>query len=296
MTQILTGERLAQAKFLTCKNFIKDLDPEFKKPGLAILTNRKEKGNQVYLKQIKKQTQALGLELTVADVADYATLADMEALIETWNYDDNIHAIQVQSHLLPTSEQYALQQTVAPQKDIEGQHAINQGRLNLNQPTFLPVTAQAVLDLLTFYQVPVRGKQVTILGMSFIVGLPLAIKLSHLDATVSLCHRETSNLTPYLNQADLIISAMGQVGVLSAEDISKAAVLIDVATNLDSDGKLVGDFPYADLKDQVKAITPVPGGLGPVTVMTLMESVLQAYGLQNNLNLDRIRKEADNGR
>ncbi|MBR6447099.1 MAG: bifunctional 5,10-methylenetetrahydrofolate dehydrogenase/5,10-methenyltetrahydrofolate cyclohydrolase, partial [Methanomicrobium sp.] len=192
------------------------------------------------------------------------------------NADDSIHGILVQLPLPKGIDTEAVIESVSPEKDVDGFHPYNVGQLFSGRPEFVPCTPGGIMTLLAEYKIETKGKKAVVVGRSVDVGRPMAALMINADATVTVCHSKTGNLADEMRKADILISAIGRAKFVKPDMVKEGAVLIDVGINQDENGKLCGDADFEAVKDKVSAITPVPGGVGPMTIATLMQNTLKA--------------------
>lgn len=255
-------------------------------PGLAVVLVGNDPASAVYVSSKAKMCETLGLFSQVHRCAEKISEAELLELLARLNRDQKIHGILVQSPLPKHMNEQRVFEYVAPEKDVDGFHPFNRGRLQLGEETFAPCTPAGVQELLARSGHSVNGKQVVILGRSPIVGLPLALlflqKNNAANATVTVCHSATQNLSEHTKQADVLIAAIGRPNFVTAEMVKDGAVVIDVGINRIVDAasskgyRLVGDVDFDAVQHKAAAITPVPGGVGPMTIMMLMRNTILA--------------------
>ena len=246
------------------------------RPGLAVVIVGENPASRIYVDNKKKDCAACGIyseELALpADAGEEKLLAVIEAL----NQRPDIHGTLVQ---LPLPKGYSEQKVIgaiAPEKDVDAFHLINVGRIMVGDYAFLPCTPAGVMALLDHYGIDPKGKHCVVVGRSDIVGKPQAMLLLHRHATVTICHSKTPDLAAMTRQADILVAAVGKVGLITADMVKPGAVVIDVAMNRDESGKLCGDVDFAGVEPIASYITPVPGGVGPMTRALLMRNTLTA--------------------
>lgn len=245
-------------------------------PGLAVLLIGDDPASRVYVRNKRAACERVGFHARDFDLPFAATEAEVLALIAALNFDPNIHGILVQ---LPLPAHIAAQRVIAainPRKDVDGFHAENMGRLALRWPGLRPCTPRGVMNLLMHTGEPVRGRHAVVVGVSNHVGRPMALELLIAGATVTSCHRFTENLAAFVAQADILIAAAGKPGLIRGEWIKPGAVVIDVGLTRNSSGLLKGDVEFETAAERAAWITPVPGGVGPMTVATLLQNALEA--------------------
>lgn len=248
-------------------------------PNLSVLILGEDPASLFYVRMIEKTCQKVGFQFEKYSLSSQTNENELLELIEKLNNDQKIHGIIVQTPLPPQIKQNNIQRAVSPDKDVDCFNPINMGKLAMGNPVFLPCTPNAVFEILQRENIEVEGKHVVIVGRSSIVGKPLALilllKQPNANATVTVCHSRSANIADYTRKADIVVAAAGQAKLIKREMIQNYPVVIDVGTN-EVDGKLVGDVDFEEVSKITSKITPVPGGVGPVTNMMLMKNTLQA--------------------
>jgi len=253
-------------------------------PGFVDVLIGEDPASKMYVGMKYKAAAELGMVAFDKFLPANASLHEALTLIEQLNADSNIHGIIVQSPLPPESpiDIFDLQKATSPLKDVDGLHPQNQGLLMMGRARFVPATPAGVLELLHRGEVEVEGRHVVVIGRSNLVGRPLSVLLSTkgrgLNATVTLCHTGTKDVGQFTRDADIVVVAAGHAKALTADMVKPGVVVIDVGTNKGPDGKLVGDVDFGPVSEIASAITPVPGGVGPMTVAMLMDNVARAAG------------------
>lgn len=247
-----------------------------RKPGLAVIIVGDNSASRVYVNSKRKDCEECGFYSE-----EYALLAETKQeelleLIDELNRRENIDGILVQLPLPEGFDEEAVLRAIAPEKDVDSFHPVNVGLLTIGTPEFLPCTPAGVMEMLREYNINPTGKRCVVLGRSNIVGKPMALLLLHANGTVTICHSQTPNLKTLMREADILISAVGKAGMVKEEDIKEGAVVIDVAMNRNEEGKLCGDVCYDEVASKASYITPVPGGVGPMTRAMLMKNTLSA--------------------
>lgn len=236
-----------------------------------------------YVRSIERAAAQLGVECQVVDLAG-ATHQQLAEAITALNEDASVHGIILQTPLPPAVDAAALVALIDPAKDIDGANPLSLGRLSVGQPAFAPATARSVIEILEHYRIPLSGQHVAVVGRSAVVGKPLAQLLLQRDATVSICHSKTVDLGRITKSASVIVMAVGRANLLTANEAGETSVVIDVGTNVNAEGKLVGDVHAASVRPLVRALSPVPGGVGTVTTALLVLHAAQAA--EASLHLD----------
>ncbi len=245
-------------------------------PGLAVVLVGADPASQVYVNSKRKTCAELGIQSQSYDLPQETPEATLLALIETLNQDETVDGILVQLPLPAHIDSTKVIEAIAPTKDVDGFHPYNVGRLCQRIPTFRACTPYGVMKLLQHIQLDLYGKHAVIVGASNIVGRPMALELLLGGCTVTVTHRFTQDLASHVRQADILVVAVGKPNLVRGEWVKPGAVVIDVGINR-VDGKLVGDVEYETAAENAAFITPVPGGVGPMTVAMLMQNTLQAY-------------------
>ena len=246
------------------------------RPGLAVILVGDEPASSVYVRNKRRACKRVGFSSRDFDLPGSTTEAELMALIDQLNHDADIHGILVQLPLPDHIDATTLINRIDPRKDVDGFHAENVGRLVLRQRGLRPCTSKGVMTLLAHTDLPVRGKHAVVVGVSNHVGRPLALELLLAGCTTTVCHRFTVDLALYVGMADIVVVAVGRPDLVKGEWIKPGAIVIDVGINRLDDGRLSGDVEFAPAAERAAWITPVPGGVGPMTVATLMENTLEA--------------------
>lgn len=254
-----------------------------RRPGLAVVLVGNDPASRVYVTSKRKDCEECGFYSEEYALLEDTTQAELIELVETLNHREDIDGILVQLPLPGHLDENAVIQAIDPSKDVDGFHPMNAGKLLIGQPGFLPCTPAGVMDLLEEYGIEPAGKRAVVVGRSNIVGKPMALLLLRKNATVTLCHSKTPDLGECCRQADILVAAVGRKGLLTADMVKDGAVVVDVAMNRDENGKLCGDVDYAAVKEKAAYLTPVPGGVGPMTRAALMENTLLAARRRQNL-------------
>jgi methylenetetrahydrofolate dehydrogenase (NADP+)/methenyltetrahydrofolate cyclohydrolase len=275
--RILDGKRIAQELLERIAKRVSERKAQGKvEPGLAVVLVGNDAASSVYVRNKRKACQQVGFRSFDYDLPTSATQDELFALIDKLNADPAIHGILVQSPLPDHIDEDALVDRIDPNKDVDGFQAVNVGRLALRRFGLRPCTPRGVMTLLGHTDRPVRGQHAVVVGVSNHVGRPLALELLIAGCTTTCCHRFTRDLETYVRQADILVVAVGKPGLVKGEWVKPGAVVVDVGINRLDDGRLVGDVEFAPAAERASWITPVPGGVGPMTVATLMENTLEA--------------------
>ncbi len=249
------------------------------RPGLAVVLVGSDHASMIYVRAKRKDCEKAGISTRDFDLPYETTQADLMALIDELNRDDEVHGILVQLPLPPQIDEVSITNSIKSSKDVDGFHAFNVGRLALRQHGLRPCTPRGIMALLHYYGIDAKGHHCVIVGASNIVGRPMGLEMLIQGATVTTCHRFTKNLEHFVRQAEILIIAVGQPGIVCANWISEGTIVIDVGINRLENGKLVGDIDFEDAANKAAWITPVPGGVGPMTRATLMLNTAEAAGI-----------------
>lgn len=245
-------------------------------PGLAVVLVGENPASQVYVRNKVKACGDAGLHSVLERYPDTMTEAELLARIDALNRDDSIHGILVQLPLPAHMDAHKVIEAISPAKDVDGFHVSSAGALMVGQPGFWPCTPYGCMKMLESIGYNLRGKHAVVIGRSNIVGKPMAMMLLAQNATVTICHSATANLKAMTLQADVIVAAVGKRNVLTADMVKPGAVVLDVGMNRNDEGKLCGDVDYAGVSQVAGYITPVPGGVGPMTIAMLLVNTLEA--------------------
>ena len=252
-------------------------------PGLAVILVGDDPASRVYVNNKKKACEFVGFKSEEFALPASTTQEELLALVEELNNRDDINGILCQLPLPKGLDENAVIEAISPLKDVDAFHKQNVGRIMLGDYDFLPCTPTGIMEMLSAYNISVDGKKCVVIGRSNIVGKPMAMLLLHENGTVTICHSHTKDLKDITSEADILVAAIGKAKFVTADMVKENAVVIDVGMNRDEKGKLCGDVDFDNVKDKCSYITPVPGGVGPMTIATLMKNTLKAAKLQNNI-------------
>ena len=247
-----------------------------RQPGLAVILVGEDPASQVYVNGKEKDCTECGIQSFPHRLPAETSQEELLALVQELNSNRLVDGILCQLPLPKGLDEEAVINAIAPDKDVDCFHPFNVGRMSIGEPVFLPCTPAGVMEMLRAYDIPVRGKSCVVLGRSNIVGKPMAMLLTQADGTVTVCHSKTEGLADFTCRADILVTAIGKAGFVSADMVKDGAVVIDVAMNRNENGKLCGDVDFDAVEPKASYITPVPGGVGPMTRAMLMENILTA--------------------
>ncbi|MFQ8638384.1 MAG: bifunctional methylenetetrahydrofolate dehydrogenase/methenyltetrahydrofolate cyclohydrolase FolD [Acutalibacteraceae bacterium] len=249
-------------------------------PGMAVVLVGDDPASKIYVNNKKKACAETGIYSEEHILPAETTQEELLALIEKLNADEKIHGILVQSPLPKHLDEKLVVEHIDPRKDVDAFHAYNVGRIMIGDYTFLPCTPAGVIELIRSAGVVIEGKSCVVVGRSNIVGKPMAMLLLHCNGTVTICHSRTKNLAEICRGADILVAAVGRAKMITADMVKPGAVVIDVGMNRDENGRLCGDVDFDAVEPIASYITPVPGGVGPMTIAMLMKNAVRAAELQ----------------
>lgn len=252
-----------------------------KTPGIAVILAGDDPASSVYVNSKEKAAKDAGFHSVIEKVSANITTGEILALVEKFNKDAAIHGILVQLPLPKSVDAAKVLRAISPTKDVDGFHPFNVGLLNIGEDCLMPCTPLGIMNMLADYGISIEGKNAVVIGRSNIVGKPIAAMLTKANATVTLCHSKTADIDKICKTADILVAAIGKAKFVTAKFVKEDAVVVDVGMNR-VEGKLCGDVDFENVKDIALYITPVPGGVGPMTITTLMQNTLKAF--KNSLN------------
>ena len=279
MTQDLSGKELAAGIRAEVAAAAADLTAAGTPPRLAVVVATADESSAWYVRSIARAAEKTGIACSVVDLGETATPDRIRAELAALSGDPEVHGIILQTPLPAEAVFEDLAASIDPAKDVDGANPLTLGRLAAGLPAFAPATAEAVLALLDHHGIPLAGAHAVVVGRSNVVGKPAALLLLQRDATVTVCHRHTKELAEVASSADVLVAAVGRPNLITAEFVAEDAVVIDVGTNATPDGRLVGDVDADSVTGRAAGLTPVPGGVGPVTTALLLRhTVASAVG------------------
>jgi len=269
MNKTLSGKEPAEALILKVKERAAKL-----KPSLAIVLVGEDKASKVYVSMKMKKAETAGIKAELHELPETVSEEELLALVEKLNNDDNVDGFIVQAPLPKHIDSEKVMEKINPEKDVDGWTSVNMGKMFIGMDSFLPATPAGVMEMLEYYKVPIEGKHAVVIGRSTVVGRPLAILLLRKNATVTICHSKTKNLSEFTKTADILISAVGKPGLVKGDMVKEGAAVIDVGTTR-VDDELKGDVEFDEVIKKADC-SPVPGGAGPMTVAMLLKNVVEA--------------------
>ena len=283
MTVIIDGKELAKKIRAKLKIECEELNKEGIKSKLAVIMVGDDPASKVYVRNKSRACEDVGIEYEEYLLESNTTQKELIDLIEKLNQDNTVNGILLQSPIPSNLDINEAFRTIIPEKDVDGFNQVNVGKLVLNQDTFVSCTPYGIMKMFEEYNIDLSGKDVVILGRSNIVGKPLIHCCLNKNATVTTCHSKTQNIKEIASKADILISAIGKAHFVTADMVKENAVVIDVGINRLDDGKITGDVDFENVKEKACYITPVPGGVGPMTIAMLMNNVIKATKRQNGM-------------
>lgn len=280
MAVILNGKEVAASKRAEIKAKVDSLRADVKAPGLAVIIVGNNSASRVYVNNKKKACAEVGIESFEYALPEETTQAELIALIDKLNADKNVNGILCQLPLPGGIDETAVINSIAPEKDVDAFHPVNVGHIMIGDFTFLPCTPAGIMEILKFYGISAAGKKCVVIGRSNIVGKPMAMLLLKDNGTVTVCHSKTADLKKETLGADILVAAVGKAKFVTADMVKEGAVVIDVGMNRDENGKLCGDVDFSSVEKKAGFITPVPGGVGPMTITMLLENTVRAFEQQ----------------
>lgn len=280
---LLNGKELAQKLQQEMTQEVTELKEKGLQPGLAVILVGEDPASQVYVRNKERAANNIGMYSVVYRLPETTSEADLIAKIEELNHDDKVHGILVQLPLPKHINEDLVLDTIDPGKDVDGFHPMNLGNLFAGKPTMIPCTPAGIMELIKLSGLDLAGKNAVIIGRSNIVGKPMAHLLLQANATVTICHSKTKDLPKVAKQADVLVVAIGRANFVTADFVKEGAVVIDVGINRDENNKLTGDVKFDEVAPLTSYITPVPGGVGPMTITMLMRQTIDAAKRKENV-------------
>ncbi len=275
-TTYLDGKQLSKTIKDELKVEVHDLRERGIIPKLAVVIVGEDPASQVYVRNKKRACEYIGIESLSYELSQSTSHEELLALVETLNADDSVHGILVQLPLPKQMNEDEIIESIDPSKDVDGFHPMSVGRLSIGRPEFISCTPYGIMEMLRRYNIDIEGKRCVIVGRSNIVGKPISSLLLAANGTVTICHSRTKNLKEICREADILVAAIGKAKFITADYVKEGAVVIDVGMNRLEDKTLCGDVDTDEVAIKAGYITPVPGGVGPMTIAMLMKNVVQS--------------------
>ncbi len=276
MAKIIDGKAVSAAVKQTVKTEVEALKQQGIAVGLAVIIVGDNPASRTYVNNKKKACAEAGIVSEEYALPESTTQAQLLDLIDTLNKKDSIHGILCQLPLPKHLDEKAVIAAISPEKDVDAFHAVNVGHIMIGDYSFLPCTPAGIMEMLKYYDIPIAGKECVVIGRSNIVGKPMAMLLLQQNGTVTVCHSKTVNLAAVTARADILVAAVGIPKFVTADMVKDGAVVIDVGMDRDENGKLCGDVDFDAVEPKASYITPVPGGVGPMTIATLLKNTVTA--------------------
>ncbi len=284
MYKLIEGKTVSAAVRKEIKAEVEVLKNQGKETGLAVIIVGNNSASRVYVNNKKKGCAEVSMNSFEYALPEETTTEELLSLVEELNVDSRVDGILCQLPLPAQIDEKKVLNAIAPQKDVDAFHPVNTGHIMIGDHSFLPCTPAGIMEMLKFYGISAEGKECVIIGRSNIVGKPMAMLLLGANGTVTVCHSKTENLAEVTRRADILVAAVGRAYFVTADMVKNGAVVIDVGMNRNAEGKLCGDVDFENVKDKCSFITPVPGGVGPMTITMLLKNTLTA-SQQNSKNL-----------
>lgn len=283
MAHIIDGKIISAAVKEEVAKQVEALKAKGITPGLAVIIVGDDPASKVYVANKKKTCEQLGMHSEEYALPADTAQEELLALIDRLNKNDQINGILCQLPLPDHLDEEAVINAILPEKDVDAFHPQNVGKIMTGDYDFLPCTPAGIMEMLRYEKIDVQGKECVVIGRSNIVGKPMAMLLLHRNGTVTICHSKTKNLAAVCRRADILVAAVGRPNFVTADMVKEGAVVIDVGINRTPEGKLCGDVDFENVRQKASYITPVPGGVGPMTIATLMKNTLTAAKKQHHV-------------
>lgn len=276
MYKLIDGKEVAAAVRENIKAEVEKLSQEGKSTGLAVIIVGNNPASRVYVNNKKKGCEQVGIRSFEYALGEDTSTEELLSLIEKLNRDSEVDGILCQLPLPGQIDEQKVLNAISPDKDVDAFHPVNTGHIMIGDHSFLPCTPAGIIEMLKYYDIAVEGKECVVIGRSNIVGKPMMMLLLEQNGTVTICHSRTTDLKSVTKRADILVSAVGKAGFVTADMVKEGAVVIDVGMNRNAEGKLCGDVDFENVKEKCSFITPVPGGVGPMTITMLLNNTLTA--------------------
>lgn len=286
MAKIIDGKAVSQFVKDEVKKEVSALGEKGVSVGLAVIIVGNDPASRTYVNNKKKACEATGIISEEYALPEDTTMEELLALIKELNAKKSINGILCQLPLPKHLDEKVVIENIDPIKDVDAFHAVNTGHIMIGDYSFLPCTPAGIMEMLKYYNIEIEGKECVVIGRSNIVGKPMAMLLLQKNGTVTICHSRTKNLKEVTSRADILVAAVGVPYFVTADMVKDGAVVIDVGMDRNKEGKLCGDVDFAEVEKKASYITPVPGGVGPMTIATLMKNTVTAAKLQNNIPIE----------
>ncbi|HCZ8328250.1 TPA: bifunctional methylenetetrahydrofolate dehydrogenase/methenyltetrahydrofolate cyclohydrolase FolD [Staphylococcus aureus] len=284
VAKILDGKQIAKDYRQGLQNQVEALKEKGFTPKLSVILVGNDGASQSYVRSKKKAAEKIGMISEIVHLEETATEEEVLNELNRLNNDDSVSGILVQVPLPKQVNEQKILEAINPDKDVDGFHPINIGKLYIDEQTFVPCTPLGIMEILKHADIDLEGKNAVVIGRSHIVGQPVSKLLLQKNASVTILHSRSKDMASYLKDADVIVSAVGKPGLVTKDVVKEGAVIIDVGNTPDEDGKLKGDVDYDAVKEIAGAITPVPGGVGPLTITMVLNNTLLAEKMRRGID------------
>lgn len=284
VAKILDGKQIAKDYRQGLQNQVEALKEKGFTPKLSVILVGNDGASQSYVRSKKKAAEKIGMISEIVHLEETATEEEVLNELNRLNNDDSVSGILVQVPLPKQVSEQKILEAINPDKDVDGFHPINIGKLYIDEQTFVPCTPLGIMEILKHADIDLEGKNAVVIGRSHIVGQPISKLLLQKNASVTILHSRSKDMASYLKDADVIVSAVGKPGLVTKDVVKEGAVIIDVGNTPDEDGKLKGDVDYDAVKEIAGAITPVPGGVGPLTITMVLNNTLLAEKMRRGID------------
>ena len=283
MAKLIDGKIISSAVKENISKEVELLKSNGITPSLAVIIVGEDPASKVYVANKKKACEQIGIKSLEFALSEETTNKELLDLINKLNNDESVNGILCQLPLPKHLDEKTVIESISPDKDVDAFHPVNVGRIMTGDYDFLPCTPAGIMEMLDYENIDICGKNCVVIGRSNIVGKPMSMLLLHRNGTVTICHSKTKDLKSICASADILVAAVGRANFVTADMVKEGAVVIDVGINRLNNGKLCGDVDFSDVEPKASFITPVPGGVGPMTIATLMKNTLTAAKKQNKL-------------
>lgn len=283
MAKLIDGKIISSAVKENVSKEVELLKSNGITPSLAVIIVGEDPASKVYVANKKKACEQIGIKSLEFALSEETTNKELLDLINKLNNDESVNGILCQLPLPKHLDEKTVIESISPDKDVDAFHPVNVGRIMTGDYDFLPCTPAGIMEMLDYENIDICGKNCVVIGRSNIVGKPMSMLLLHRNGTVTICHSKTKDLKSICASADILVAAVGRANFVTADMVKEGAVVIDVGINRLNNGKLCGDVDFSDVEPKASFITPVPGGVGPMTIATLMKNTLTAAKKQNKL-------------
>ncbi|HCZ1158863.1 TPA: bifunctional methylenetetrahydrofolate dehydrogenase/methenyltetrahydrofolate cyclohydrolase FolD [Staphylococcus aureus] len=284
VAKILDGKQIAKDYRQGLQNQVEALKEKAFTPKLSVILVGNDGASQSYVRSKKKAAEKIGMISEIVHLEETATEEEVLNELNRLNNDDSVSGILVQVPLPKQVSEQKILEAINPDKDVDGFHPINIGKLYIDEQTFVPCTPLGIMEILKHADIDLEGKNAVVIGRSHIVGQPVSKLLLQKNASVTILHSRSKDMASYLKDADVIVSAVGKPGLVTKDVVKEGAVIIDVGNTPDENGKLKGDVDYDAVKEIAGAITPVPGGVGPLTITMVLNNTLLAEKMRRGID------------